>query len=200
MKAEAQNLFRPVDRLVRDGRPFASKLRGELGLRAVNKYSQFIETSSDDPSYPMTLSSVKSLASEDSIGCSRSPERLPDLSFPARRRIQLPLKRRAHGPLAGIVLIEIAECDVIVHAGANIPRRYLHVESAMKSLRRRGFVAGLLLEKLDSDRIGVDHPRRVIHHVQHGFPHLGFIGFASSPGTAREAEHQRGTQGKIFET
>jgi len=38
----------------------------------------------------------------------RSPERLPDLSFPAGRRIQLPLKRRSHGPLTGIVLIEIA--------------------------------------------------------------------------------------------
>jgi hypothetical protein len=59
MKTEAKNLFRPVDRLVRDGRPFASKLRGELGFRAVNKYSQFIETSSDDPSYPMPFPRLK---------------------------------------------------------------------------------------------------------------------------------------------
>src|ERR1700729_218992 len=82
------------------------------------------------------------------------------LSCPASNPIAVK-KAGAWPTYQGIVLIEIAGCDVIVHTGADIPRRYLHVESAMKSLRRRGFVAGLLLEKLDSNRIGVDHPRRV---------------------------------------
>lgn len=123
--------------------------------------------------------------------------RLPD---PPAAESNLRLKRRAHGPLTGIVLIEIAGCDVVVHAGADIPRRHLNLESAMESLRGRRFVAGLLLEELDRDRIGVGQSRRVIHQIQHGVSHLSLIGFASSPSTARQAEHQRGTQGTISET
>ena len=82
-------------------------------------------------------------------------DRLPD---PPAAESNLRLKRRAHGPLTGIVLIEIAGCDVVVHAGADIPRRHLNLESAMESLGGRRFVAGLLLEELDRDRIGVGDP------------------------------------------
>src|SRR6202042_1414010 len=66
-------------------------------------------------------------------------------------RVRRASEGRPHVPLAGFI-VEERERDIVVHAGADVGRCDLYVESAAESLRRRR-VASLLLEELDRHRV-----------------------------------------------